>query len=717
MRRKRFRKINRPIQFDAAEDAGPPTPDHRFRFASRGNRLSMGGSEPALSNLRQRLDLRKHQLGPRKQFLLTVTIIFVVLCLRRPDALGNAQFWAEDGEVFFRDQLVNGFWQSVGTPYAGYLLFVPRLVAALASLLPAIWAPLCCNFFALALAAICCSLFVLPVYRYLLPSDLERFVVCLLAAAVPYSDEALGSITFIQWYLVIAAILIAFQKYDGGPPKLSLSVPIAIAGLLVACSCPLLIVLLPILFWKLLRCHSMERVWLGAMLAGICLQIAVLLMHQPNQGVKANWNEIINDTVACLVYRVAFCQFLGVRLAGRIFNQNLWSVTFLALIAATLWFSWLYRVYRKQNAGIFWVSLYLLVSSILLTLVGRPEYLSAFGFSATSAWIVGGERYFVTPAWILTFLVAESIRFGWSSARNSVRALLLCAVFFHGAWENFSVPPRDDLHWSAQAWKVDAWRRAWAAGAPVEGVAIKTTPVMPLRPWTLNLPTRLAAARKDSRWEGLLVSTSQSSGGYLIENGRRRPASGETCTFDGGLRLDRDRVLIDAAELQRIPAGGPPLPCVSSAPKQPSGTPTTVSLTPSSGIETHAVFLATYRHPSGFGQLATAQFIMTNGGGKHACWVQYRPESNALWLMNDSQEGQLGPVTPGESRSVQNSQCVLHGIGSSVSGGGTDLALQIALTFKPAFAGERGLFLFTEDAGGHVANWQLYGNWRVPSGR
>jgi hypothetical protein len=673
-------------------------------------------NKPAPSHLRQGLlaRIRMQQFGPRTQFFLTVTILFVLLYLRRPDTLGNAQFWAEDGEVFFRDQLVNGVWHAVGTPYAGYLCFVPRVVAALASLLPAIWAPLCCNLIALALAAICCGLFVLPVYRYLLSSDLERFVVCVLAVAVPYCDEALGSITFIQWYLSIAAILIAFQKYDAAPPKLSLAIPIAIAGLVITCSCPFSILLLPILFWKLLRCRSTERIWLGAMLAGIGLQIAVLLMHRPNQGVKANWNEVINDMVASLVYRVAFCQILGVRLAGWIFNQGLWSVTFLAIVLATLWFSWLYR---KQNGGIFWVSLYLLFSSILLALVGRPEYLSAFGFSATSPWRGGGERYFLIPAWILTFLVAGSIQYYWPSARNGVRALLLCVVFSYGAWQNFSVPPRDDLHWAAQAWKVDVWRRAWAVGAPAQGVAIKTTPVLPQRPWIVKLPARLAAARKDSRWEGLLVGTSRTSGGYLIENGRRRPASGDTCIFEGGLQLGRDLVLIDAAELQRIPAGGPPLQCVSTAPKHPPGTPVTLSVTPPSESEEPAIFLATYRHPSGFGQLESAQFLMTNGGGKHACWVQYRPESNALWLMKDSQEGQLGPVTPGEKQSVENSQCVLHGIGSSVSSGGTDLAVRIALTFKPAFAGERGLYLLAEDAAGHVANWQLYGNWRVPSGR
>src|SRR5580704_1856824 len=617
-------------------------------------------NEPVPSHPRQGFaaQFRMDQFGPRMRFSLTIAVLFVLLYLRRPDALWNAQFWAEDGEIFYRDQLVNGFWQAVRTPYAGYLDFVPRAVAALASLLPAIWAPLCCNLMALMLAAICCGLFVLPVYRYLLPSDLERFVVCVLAVAVPYCDEVSGNITMVQWYLAIGAFLITFQKYDAGQPKLSLAIPIAIAALLITCSCPLSILLLPILFWKLLRCRSTERIWLGAMLVGIGLQIAVLLTHQPHPGVKASWNDVINDTVASLVYRVAFSQILGVRLTGWIFNQNLWSVAFLALIVATLWFGWLYRVYRKQNSGIFWVSLYLLFSSILLTLVGRPEYLAAFGFSPTSTWRGGGERYFLAPAWIFTFLVAASVRYGWPSARTSVRALLLCAVFSHGAWQNFSVAPRDDLHWAAQAWKVDAWRRAWAVGAPGQGVGIKTTPIQPSRPWIVKLPARLAAARKDSRWEGLLVATAGSSGGYFIENGRRRLASADTCTFDGGLRLDRDRVLIDAAELQRIPAGGPPLPCVSSAPKQPSGTPVTVSVTPSSGSGADAAFVATYRHPAGFGQLEFAQFIMTSGGGKHACWVAYKSESNALWLMDDSQEGQLGPVTPGERRSVENSQCV-----------------------------------------------------------
>jgi hypothetical protein len=71
----------------------------------------------------------------------------------------------------------------------------------------------------------------------------------------------------------------------------------------------------------------------------------------------------------------------------------------------------------------------------------------------------------------------------------------------------------------------------------------------------------------------------------------------------------------------------------------------------------------------------------------------------------------MGPVTPGAAMTVQNSQCTLNGAGSSVSSSVNNLTVNVALTFKPAFAGAKNVYLNAVDSGALWSNWQLRGNW------
>src|SRR5215472_2407952 len=114
----------------------------------------------------------KQSLPPLRwdRYAILFALVFLLLVFRRPDALTNPQFWAEDGVQFFFSQITRGTWASLFRPYAGYLHLIPRLVAAGASPLPARVAPLLYNFSALLIATWSCTLFSLPWYRPLLRS-------------------------------------------------------------------------------------------------------------------------------------------------------------------------------------------------------------------------------------------------------------------------------------------------------------------------------------------------------------------------------------------------------------------------------------------------------------------------------------------------------------------------------------------------------------------
>ncbi len=125
-------------------------------------------------------------------------IILVAMAYKSNDALSNPQFWAEDATIFFKEQFGTSLPQFF-TPYAGYLHFVPRLVAWIASWLSATKAPLIYNASAILLAT---AAIVVTCSR--MKSYVPVWIVALSFLAVPGSGEILGNITNAQWFLQFA---------------------------------------------------------------------------------------------------------------------------------------------------------------------------------------------------------------------------------------------------------------------------------------------------------------------------------------------------------------------------------------------------------------------------------------------------------------------------------------------------------------------------------
>jgi hypothetical protein len=97
-----------------------------------------------------------------------------------------------------------------------------------------------------------------------------------------------------------------------------------------------------------------------------------------------------------------------------------------------------------------------------------------------------------------------------------------------------------------------------------------------------------------------------------------------------------------------------------------------------------------------------------------SCTIYYDRTANTLWLLNDPASAWLGPLTPGAAASLQNSQCTLNAAGSSVSGLGNNLTVNVALTFKAPFAGAKNIYMCPLDYGGLSSNWQQMGSWTAP---
>src|SRR5947209_646287 len=158
-------------------------------------------SDPHVQCVRMRLSWRMQ--------LIVFVVVAAVVISRRPDALLNPQFYAEDGAVWYAQAYNFGWLHSLTLPQAGYLQTLPRLVAGLSLLVPFGSAPLLMNWAAIGFQ-------VLPV-TVLLSSRCSgwaplwvRGLQALLYLAMPTSREIDAVLSNAQWHLALVACMVAF---------------------------------------------------------------------------------------------------------------------------------------------------------------------------------------------------------------------------------------------------------------------------------------------------------------------------------------------------------------------------------------------------------------------------------------------------------------------------------------------------------------------------
>ncbi|SMD20333.1 hypothetical protein [Rhizobium sp. RU36D] len=131
-----------------------------------------------------------------------------VLYSRTSGHLHNAQFWAEDGAVFFKDAFITDG-TTIALPFAGYLHFMPRFTAEAASLFPSASAPAIYVWAAFAVSVWA----VLVVAASRLPGAPFLAAVMLM---VPHTGEVLATITNVQWICAAALTAVACSPSPSG---------------------------------------------------------------------------------------------------------------------------------------------------------------------------------------------------------------------------------------------------------------------------------------------------------------------------------------------------------------------------------------------------------------------------------------------------------------------------------------------------------------------
>jgi hypothetical protein len=323
--------------------------------------------------------------------LMVFGIILVAIFGRCPSLFIHAQFYAEDGTVWYEQAYNFGWVRSLLIPQAGYLQTLPRLGAGLALLAPLRHAPLVMALIGALIQVLPAVILLSERCRTWAPLS-TRVLFATVYVALPNAKEVHVVLTNAQWHLALAGVLLAFAAPPKGWAGHSFDLLLfAIGGF----TGPFFIVLAPLvlIYW-----WSRRRSWSLAILAvmsiGAVTQTIVLVFG------ALRVKRVLGANLELFLRMIG-----GDIVAGSLFGSHgyaLRSPMFLIVPAAFCWFAICLYCVRWANLEL---KLFIVYCAALLAASLRSPYIA--GPKPVWELLVGqtGARY-----WFLPMLA-----FAWSS--------------------------------------------------------------------------------------------------------------------------------------------------------------------------------------------------------------------------------------------------------------------------------------------------------------
>jgi hypothetical protein len=154
-----------------------------------------------------------------------------------------------------------------------------------------------------------------------------------------------------------------------------------------------------------------------------------------------------------------------------------------------------------------------------------------------------------------------------------------------------------------------------------------------------------------------------------------------------------------------------PSPSLAPAPSVPPVV-SAIDVTPSTGSASSQKFTLRYSDSRGASSLIS-EWVWFAGGGAGACMAYHERATNRVYLLDDTGTAWNSRAL-GSKGTLRSSSCTIDVGASSASVAGTDVTVNLAITFAPLFAGPKTLRMFANSAGGFSSGWQDRGSWTVP---
>ncbi|MBV9253590.1 MAG: hypothetical protein JO054_05125 [Actinobacteria bacterium] len=384
--------------------------------------------------------------------------------------------WAEDGAVFLRDAYNRPFSHALFHTYAGYLHVVPRLLAELASDVPAKDASIVMSGGSALLVAML-SVVVFRASRDVISSTLVRVALAASMVVLPATAlETLDNAANLHWYLMFAAFWVLLWRPTSRTERVVACMVVAAAAL---CD-PLSVVLAPVALarWIALP-HRGERAVTIAYGTALAVQLAFAVGAQSNPLHVAPGVLSVSKVFGL---RVAAASILGDQITNRLFLTWGWTLAWLggAAVIAIVVFG-----VRRWNSRWVVVALAVLASAavffIPMTLRWEPSLIPIKGADALG----GGSRYMVVPVLLLisAFLViADQAGQRW---RNAPVAGVVAAALVFGWGPGFLVRNERSLGPTWRTGITQAKTRCPSTGGTVR---VPIPPQLPKGRWVVPVP-------------------------------------------------------------------------------------------------------------------------------------------------------------------------------------------------------------------------------------
>ncbi|HKF83412.1 MAG TPA: hypothetical protein VKB23_10685 [Solirubrobacterales bacterium] len=371
----------------------------------------------------------------------------VVLQLARLD-IGNAleSLWAEDGPILLQGAFDHGLLESLTSPYAGYLILVPRLIGEVGAAVPLRDASAAIAIASTLVVALCGLVVSVAAAGHVRNPYMRGALVALTVLSPVASLESIADGSYVLWYMLFASfwVLLWTPRSAGGA---------ALGGafvLLTGLSTPGLWFFAPLAGLRLLAARDRRD---GAILGGYAIGAAVqvpVLASNSETAVEPLWT---NDIWTSYLQRVLDGGVLGERLGGLGWEQLGWAllgILVLATLAALGWVAWrsstAVRAFVALAVG---TSLLMFVASVYQRAVGAQVMWPAGTYFGNAG------RYAIVPALLLASAALVAID-RWPRPLPGPRhlpwaglaAVLLAALAIGSSFHVADPAVRGTPHWS-----------------------------------------------------------------------------------------------------------------------------------------------------------------------------------------------------------------------------------------------------------------------------
>lgn len=384
------------------------------------------------------------QPAPWVMMLIVAVVAWALIISRRPDALFNAQFWAEDG-IWFSQAYNFGALPALLIPNVGYLSMIPRLASALALLFPLLYAPLIFNILAILLQASPAVFLFSGRFDEIIPSRSVKLLLALLYVALPNSYEVNATITNSQWHVgVLACMIVAAAIPKSVGAKIFDVVILLLGGL----SGPFCVALVPVLVLRWIidrRGHTIVLFVANALtigVQGVTYYLSSATLHR----VKAPLGASPLALARLLAGQVFIGATLGMNQYERIFAKTWWSSNKLVIVIALLGLSLIaLALWKGPNA------------LRLMVVYGGSVYglclISPLSVGSVPAWVQmtypgAGARYeYIPMVAFVTVLVWLVCQRQWAIRAAGIAAL--AAMLLIGVPSDWQFPAYANLNYGS----------------------------------------------------------------------------------------------------------------------------------------------------------------------------------------------------------------------------------------------------------------------------